>query len=235
MKFGVVVYPGSSGDTDCYHVIKNVLEQPVEYIWHQETSLDGFDCLILPGGYSYGNYLRPGALAHLSPVGQSIAEFAAKGGLVFGISNGFQVLLEAKLLPGAIKQNQGLKFSCRQAFLRAENIANPLANQLEQGQVIQVPLAHREGNYYCDEATYGELEKNNQIIFRYCDTAGKVTPEANPNGSWQNIAGISNKEGNVCGMMPFPERCAEEILGGTDGLFIFQSILNWWERGGQLG
>ncbi|MDW7673010.1 MAG: phosphoribosylformylglycinamidine synthase subunit PurQ [Bacillota bacterium] len=235
MKFGVVVYPGSNCDADCYHVIKDVVEQPVEYIWHQNTSVKGFDCLILPGGFSYGDYLRAGAIARFSPVGQAVAEFAAAGGLVLGICNGFQILLEAGLLPGAMKRNQGLKFRCHQSLLRVEQNANPFTNQLTAGKVIQVPVAHGQGNYYCDEATYQELEANKQIVFRYSNASGELTPEANPNGSLESIAGICNKQGNVLGMMPHPERCADSILGGTDGLAIFRSIINWWERGEQLG
>jgi phosphoribosylformylglycinamidine synthase len=235
MKFGVVVYPGSNCDADCYHVVKDVLGQPVEYIWHQETSVEGFDCLILPGGFSYGDYLRAGAIARFSPVGQAVSEFAAKGGLILGICNGFQVLLEAGLLPGAMKRNQGLKFRCHQSLLRTEDNSGPFTNLLAKGQIVQIPVAHGEGNYYCDEATYQELEQNGQIVFRYCDREGKLTPETNPNGSLESIAGICNREGNILGMMPHPERCAEKVLGGTDGLYLFKSILNWWERGGQLG
>lgn len=235
MKFGVVVYPGSNCDADCYHLVKDVLEQPVQYIWHQDTSLENCDCIILPGGFSYGDYLRAGAIARFSPISESVAEFAAKGGLVLGICNGFQVLLESGLLPGAMKRNEGLKFKCQQTLLRVENTSIPYTNLLEKGQIIQVPIAHGEGNYYCDEATYQQLEANGQIVFRYCDQQGQLTPETNPNGSLQSIAGICNKQGNVLGMMPHPERCGEQVLGGTDGLLIFKSILKWWERGGQLG
>lgn len=235
MKFGVVVYPGTSCDADCYHVIKDALKQSVDYIWHSETSVSHCDCLILPGGFSYGDYLRVGAIAGLSPVGKAIVDFADKGGLVLGMGNGFQILLETGLLPGAMMPNEGLKFKCEQAFLRVDNNKTPFTNLYNQQQIIQVPIAHSQGNYYCDEATYQQLEQNNQIIFRYCNQEGQLTPETNPNGSLNSIAGISNKKGNVLGMMPHPERCAEEILGGTDGLALFKSILNWLERGGQLG
>ncbi|MGF7186074.1 phosphoribosylformylglycinamidine synthase [Desulfitispora alkaliphila] len=237
MKFGVIVYPGSSGDADCYHVVENVLKEPVEYIWHGNNSIGEVDCIIIPGGFSYGDYLRAGAIAGISPINQGIIEFAKKGGLVIGICNGFQVLLEAGLLPGAMLRNASLKFRCHNNNLRVENSNTPFTNLLKQDQIIDLSIAHGEGNYYCDQETYKELEANNQIVFRYSDLDGNVLDESNPNGSIGNIAGICNKDKNVLGMMPHPERSAEEILGGTDGALIFKSIVKWWQekRGGSNG
>jgi phosphoribosylformylglycinamidine synthase len=214
---------------DCYHVIDQVLGHPVSYIWHQEKDLTGFDCIILPGGFSYGDYLRSGAIARFSPVMGAVAEFAAKGGLVLGICNGFQILLEAGLLPGAMMRNNCLQFRCQNVYLRVENNETPFTNIYRSGEVIKMPIAHGEGNYYAAPETLAELEANRQIVFRYCTPAGEVTPEANPNGSCNNIAAVCNKERNVLGLMPHPERCAEEILGNTDGKKLFLSILSWWE------
>ncbi len=232
MKFGVMVFPGSNCDADCYHVIQNVIQQPVEYIWHQERSLAGFDCIVLPGGFSYGDYLRVGAIARFSPAMEALEKFARAGGLVLGICNGFQILVEAGLLPGALIRNQSLKFRCAPAFLRIENTDTPFTNQGSVGQVLQVPIAHGEGSYFADEATLTELEANGQVLFRYCNAQGEVVPEANPNGSLNNIAGICNREKNVLGMMPHPERCSEAILGNAQGLLVFESLLRWSERGG---
>ena len=231
MKFGVVVFPGSNCDADCLHAVRTVLNQPAEFIWHKENSVAGFDCIILPGGFSYGDYLRSGAIARFSPVMEAVIEFANNGGPVLGICNGFQVLLEAGLLPGAMRRNDCLQFRCHDAYLRVENASTPYTNQYQPGQVIKVPVAHGEGNYYCDEKTLQQLKDNQQIVFRYCSAKGEITPEANPNGSVENIAGICNKEGNVLGMMPHPERCAEEILGNAQGALLFQSILTAWQRG----
>ncbi|GAW92169.1 phosphoribosylformylglycinamidine synthase subunit PurQ [Calderihabitans maritimus] len=235
MKFGVVVFPGSNCDADVKYVLEEVMKQPTDYIWHQETSVEGYDCIILPGGFSYGDYLRTGAIARFSPIMKAVEEFADRGGLVLGICNGFQILLEAGLLPGAMKINDDLQFHCHYTYLRVENNRTPFTNLLQEKQVIRIPIAHGEGNFYADEETLRELEENGQVVFRYCTPEGEITPEANPNGSVNNIAGICNKDRNILGMMPHPERCAEEILGGTDGSLIFASILEWWERGGKLG
>ncbi|MEW6660990.1 MAG: phosphoribosylformylglycinamidine synthase subunit PurQ [Bacillota bacterium] len=228
MKFGVVVFPGSNCDADVKHVIGEVMGQPVDFIWHQSTSLQGYDCIVLPGGFSYGDYLRTGAIARFSPVMQAVEGFAKRGGLVLGICNGFQILLEAGLLPGAMQPNHVLQFRCMETYLKVENNQTPFTNACAPGQVIKVPIAHGAGNYYADPATLAALEDGQQIVFRYCDRDGEVTPAANPNGSLGNIAGIINREGNVLGMMPHPERCAEEILGGIDGRLIFSSILKAW-------
>lgn len=230
MKFGVVVFPGSNCDADCLHAIKTVTGQPVEYIWHKSGSVDGFDCIVLPGGFSYGDYLRCGAIARFSPVMTPIIKFAQKGGLVIGICNGFQILTEAGLLPGALHRNNNLKFICKDSFLRVENNQTPFTCQVGARAVIKVPIAHGEGNYYADQETLNALEENGQVVFRYCDANGEITPAANPNGSVNNIAGICNKQGNVLGMMPHPERCAEAVLGNTDGQVIFKSLLEYWQR-----
>ncbi len=225
--FGVVVFPGSNCDHDCYHVIKHVLGQPVRFIWHKEEKLpEGLRVAVLPGGFSYGDYLRTGAIARFSPVMRAVEKFAKDGGLVIGICNGFQILLEAGLLPGAMLRNRGLKFICKDVHLEVENADTPFTNSLAVGEVIKVPIAHAEGNYFIDAEGLEGLKKNKQIVFRYCDREGAITDEANPNGSVMNIAGIINKEGNVLGMMPHPERCAEEVLGNADGRRIFESILN---------
>lgn len=227
MRFGVVIFPGSNCDADVYHVVEKVLGEEVSYIWHGEKELAGYDCVILPGGFSYGDYLRTGAIARFSPVMQAVADFAERGGLVLGICNGFQILLEAGLLPGAMLVNKSLKFICQDVWVRVENAATPFTCLARPGQVLRIPIAHKEGNYYCDPDTLAELEKNRQIVFRYCEPTGEITPEANPNGSVANIAGISNRAGNVLGMMPHPERCAEEVLGNRDGLLIWESIVRW--------
>jgi len=228
MKFGIVVFPGSNCDADCYYVIDQVLEHPVTYIWHQERSLSGIDCVILPGGFSYGDYLRTGAIARFAPVMEEVAEFAEKGGLVLGICNGFQILLEAGLLPGAVRRNESLQFRCKDVFLRVENTSTPYTNLYRQGEVVRFPIAHGEGNYYVDPDLLAQMEANGQIVFRYCTGDGEITPEANPNGALANIAGICNRRGNVLGLMPHPERCCEEIMGNTDGRRLFYSILQWW-------
>lgn len=232
MKFGVVVFPGSNCDADCYHVVKEILNQPVEYVWHQNDSVAGFDCLILPGGFSYGDYLRVGAISRFSPVMGAIQEFADKGGLVIGICNGFQILMEAGLLPGAMLRNESLQFRCHSTYLRVEDVNTPFTNQCRPGQVLEIPIAHGDGNFFAGAETLQEIEANGQVIFRYCNAAGEITPGANPNGSMNNIAGVCNVKRNVLGMMPHPERCAEGILGSEDGSLIFISLLKWWERGG---
>jgi phosphoribosylformylglycinamidine synthase len=226
MKFGVVVFPGSNCDHDAYHVISKHVGQPVDFIWHQETDLTGFDAVIIPGGFSYGDYLRAGALARFSPVMRSVKEFAAAGKFVFGICNGFQILCEAGLLPGVLMRNRGLHFICRHVDLRVENSDTPFTNLVDSGRVLSIPIAHAEGNYTCDDATFNELEENGQIVFRYCTPDGEVTDEANPNGARSNIAGICNRDRNVLGMMPHPERACEELLGSNDGRDIFRSLAN---------
>ncbi|MCX7794139.1 MAG: phosphoribosylformylglycinamidine synthase subunit PurQ [Thermodesulfovibrionales bacterium] len=227
MMFGVVVFPGSNCDHDCYHVLKHVLGQPVQFIWHQEETIDpSFKVIVLPGGFSYGDYLRTGAIARFSPIMKAVKRFAQNGGLVIGICNGFQILLEARLLPGAMLRNRGLRFICRDVYIRVENNKTPFTSECTRGQVLKIPIAHGEGNYFATPEVLKELRDNNQIVFRYCTSDGAVNEQANPNGSLDNIAGIINKEGNILGMMPHPERASEEILGNTDGLYIFRSIIS---------
>ena len=225
MKFGVVTFPGSNCDHDCYHVVKHVLGQEAVYVWHQETDLSGLDVLILPGGFSYGDYLRTGAIARFSPVMGAVARFAASGGMVLGICNGFQILLEAGLLPGAMLRNRSLRFICRDVWVRVERTDTPFTRACRPGEVLRLPIAHAEGNYFADAGTLDGLKARRQIVLRYCTPEGAVTEEANPNGSLENIAGISNEAGNVLGMMPHPERCAEAVLGNEDGLRIFLSVV----------
>jgi len=226
MRFGVVVFPGTNCDRDCWHVVKAVLNCDVDFVWHEEKDVSRFDCIILPGGFSYGDYLRVGAVARFSPVMESVQKFAEKGGLVIGICNGFQILVEAGLLPGALVRNKTIHFICKFVNLRVENTNTPFTNQCEVGQVLKIPIAHNDGRYFCDEETLKRLEKNEQIVFRYCTPNGEVTEEANPNGSLGNIAGIVNEKFNVLGMMPHPERASEKLLGSEDGLFIWRSILS---------
>ena len=233
MKFGVVVFPGTWSDVDCFDVIKDVLGEPVEYVWHKSTDLSGYDCIILPGGFSYGDYLRCGAIARFSPVMKSVAEAAEQGKLVIGICNGFQILCEAGLLPGVLRANDHLQFRCQWTDLRVENASTPFTALLGQGQVISVPISHGEGNYFADAATLAMLERDSRVAFRYCGLDGEVAAEFNPNGSMNNIAGITNARGNVLGMMPHPERCCDELLGGVDGVAIFQSMAEW-ASGGRL-
>lgn len=224
--FGVIVFPGSNCDHDCLHVISAVLGQKATPVWHKETSLAGLDAVILPGGFSYGDYLRTGAIARFSPVMNAVRAFASEGGMVLGICNGFQILLEAGLLPGAMLRNKSLSFICKDVHIKVENAATPFTGRCTSGQVLKIPIAHADGNYYTDPVTLAALQANAQILFRYCTPEGKVTQEANPNGSLDNIAGIRNAEGNVMGLMPHPERCAEEILGNHDGQVIFLSMLD---------
>ena len=226
MKIGVVVFPSSNCDHDCQYIFKDVLGQYVEMIWHKETLLAGFDAVVLPGGFSYGDYLRTGAIARFSPVMGAVKTFANKGGLVIGICNGFQILLEAGLLPGVMLRNTSLNFICKDVHVKVENAATRFTNRCESGQVLKIPIAHADGNYYTDPVTLGGVKANAQVIFRYCTAEGKVTQEANPNGSLDNIAGIMNADGNVLGMMPHPERSAEAVLGNEDGRLIFQSMLS---------
>ncbi|MDD4363653.1 MAG: phosphoribosylformylglycinamidine synthase subunit PurQ [Atribacterota bacterium] len=225
MKFGVVQFPGTNCDYDCYHVLQNVLKVQVEWVWHKDVELAGFDCLILPGGFTYGDYLRVGAIARYSPVMKAIIEFAQKGGLVMGICNGFQMLTEAGLLPGTLIKNRCLHFICQQQTIKIENINTPFTTKYHPNQVLKIPIAHGEGCYYADKNTLDELIKNRQIIFRYCDSIGNINNQANPNGSLLNIAGVCNKEKNVLGLMPHPERSAESCLGSKDGLLLFESII----------
>ena len=224
MKFGVVLLPGSNCDHDAVHVTRDLLGADVDVLWHKETDLQGADCVIIPGGFAYGDYLRAGALAKFAPVMEPVRSHAAGGGLVFGICNGFQVLTEAGLLPGALMRNQHLRFLGRDVFIRVEETDTPFTGALERGAVLRMPIAHGEGNFFADDATLDALERHRQVIFRYCDAEGRLTSEANPNGSARNIAGICNSGRNVLGMMPHPERCAEVLLGNSDGLGIFQSI-----------
>jgi len=225
MKFGVIVFPGSNCDHDAYHVISKHVGQPVDFIWHRETDLSSYDALIIPGGFSYGDYLRAGALASFSPVMASVKQFAAQDKLVLGICNGFQILCEAGLLPGALIRNRELHFVCEHVNVRVESTDTPFTHELRRGQVLKLPVAHAERNYVCDDATFEELQRDNRIIFRYSDRAGRVSQEANINGSRDNIAGICSRGRNVMGMMPHPERACEDALGSSDGRAIFHSLV----------
>src|SRR5437016_877577 len=227
MKFGIVVLPGSNCDHDALHVTRDLLGAETEVLWHKETDLKGVDCVVIPGGFAYGDYLRAGALAKFAPIMEPIRRHAAAGGLVFGICNGFQVLTEVGLLPGALMRNAHLRFASRDIHLRTEETDTPFTGELTKGQILRMPIAHGEGNFYADNATLDELERNRQIVFRYCDSEGRTTSEANPNGSARNIGGICNRARNVLGMMPHPERCSEGLLGCADGLGIFRSIATW--------
>jgi phosphoribosylformylglycinamidine synthase len=226
VNFGVIIFPGSNCDHDAYHVVKHVFNQNARFIWHKETSLGDVDVVIVPGGFSYGDYLRSGAIARFSPIMQDVVRFAGDGGLVFGICNGFQILCEAGLLPGGLMRNEALRFACKQTYLRVENSDTPFTGTMRDGQVVQIPISHGEGNYYASEDVLDRLEVDGQVVFRYCDREGRITREANPNGSARNIAGIVNERRNVLGMMPHPDRCAEALLGSSDGSLMFESILN---------
>ncbi len=225
MRFGIVVFPGSNCDHDVYHAVKHVLGQEARFVWHKSTDLDGSEVVILPGGFSYGDYLRTGALARHSPVMQEVVAFAKRGGPVLGICNGFQILLEAGLLPGAMLRNRGLRFVCEEVELKADGRATRFTSKLSPGDRFRLPIAHAEGNYTADGATLDRLEGEGRVVLRYCDVAGRVTDEANPNGSARGIAGIANEQGNVVGMMPHPERACEPILGNDAGRRIFESVL----------
>jgi len=225
MNFGVVVFPGTWSDCDFHYVVSEVLHQPVRYLWHRDTNLAGFDCLILPGGFSYGDYLRAGAIAGRSPVVEALAEFVAGGGLVLGSCNGFQILCEAGLLPGALMRNECLQYRCQSTYLLLENGETPFTRAMRPGQVLKMPISHGEGKYYADRETLGRLKDNGQVVFRYCTEDGRLAKEANPNGSLENIAGVVNEGATVLGLMPHPERAAESALGGTDGVLIFHSLL----------
>jgi len=224
MKFGVIVFPGSNCDHDAYHVISKHVGQPVDFIWHRDTDLSSYDAVIIPGGFSYGDYLRVGALARFSPVMNSVKDFAARGRLVLGICNGFQILCEAGLLPGALIRNRDLHFICEHINIRVETTETPFTNGLKAASVLRVPIAHAEGNYVCDDETLEELKRDDRIIFRYCDAHGETTDEANPNGSRDSIAGICNRARNVLGLMPHPERACEDLLGSSDGSGVFSSL-----------
>jgi phosphoribosylformylglycinamidine synthase I len=225
MKFGVVVFPGSNCDHDAFYAIGNVLHEPVEFIWHQSEDLANCDAIILPGGFAHGDYLRTGAIARFSPVMKSVEGFAKSGGMVLGICNGFQILLEAGLLPGAMMRNSGLRYICRHVHIRVEQTDTPFTNAATKGQILRVPIAHNEGNYNVDEATIADLEKNRRVIFRYTTPDGSDDAAGNPNGSMHNIAGICNRERNVAGLMPHPERAMEPALDSADGLVLFQSMV----------
>lgn len=219
MKFAVLVFPGSNCDIDCYKAVEETVGQTVDYVWHTATDLSAYDCIIVPGGFSYGDYLRCGAISRFAPVMNEVAKAAEQGKYIIGICNGFQILTEAGLLPGALLRNEGMKFICHDSVLKVENNKTPFTREYEAGEEIVIPIAHGEGNYYCDEETLAEITANNQIVFTY---------KNNPNGSLNNIAGVSNKAGNVVGMMPHPERAVNEVLGTTDGKRMFTSILNAW-------
>ncbi|HPN37223.1 MAG TPA: phosphoribosylformylglycinamidine synthase subunit PurQ [Melioribacteraceae bacterium] len=225
LKFGVVVFPGSNCDHDAYYSLKKILDQDTQFLWHKDKDLKNSDVVILPGGFSYGDYLRTGAIASLSPIMQNVIEFGNKGGIIIGICNGFQILLESGLLPGVLIQNNSLKFICNDVYLSVTN-KNTLFTSGLSKNIIKIPIAHGDGNYFADKSTINELEKNNQIVFRYSSVTGEILDEFNPNGSINDIAGIINKNGNILGMMPHPERCCDPLLGNTDGQEIFKSIIN---------
>ncbi|OLB40622.1 MAG: phosphoribosylformylglycinamidine synthase I [Candidatus Rokubacteria bacterium 13_2_20CM_2_64_8] len=225
MRFGVVVFPGTWSDCDFHYVISEALHQPVKYLWHRDRDLSGFDCVILPGGFSYGDYLRAGAVAGRSPVVDALPDFVARGGYVLGSCNGFQILCEARLLPGALMRNECLQYRCQSTRLRVENVETPFTRGMRAGQVLTMPISHGEGKYYAEPDTLAALRRNRQVVFRYATAEGQLTKAANPNGSLENIAGIINEDGTVLGLMPHPERAAERAMGGTDGLLIFQSLL----------
>jgi len=226
MKFGVVIFPGSNCDYDTYYVLKDVINQDATLLWHKDHDLKNVDCVVLPGGFSYGDYLRSGAIAKFSPLMQEVKVFVSSGGLVLGICNGFQILLELGLLPGAMLRNKNLKFLCQFVHLRLETNQTAFSRRGTPGEILRIPIAHYDGNYFASPETIEEIKKNNQILFRYTDAKGKVTGEANVNGSMENIAGLLNREGNVMGMMPHPERASEAILGSEDGRLIFESIID---------
>lgn len=225
MKFGVLVFPGSNCDHDTYNVVESVLHEPVTFLWHNSEDLQNVDAILVPGGFAYGDYLRTGALARFAPIMAQVKKFAAAGGPVLGICNGFQILCESGLLPGALMRNAGQHYICKQVYLRTETTNSPYTNQLKKGEVLKVPIGHMEGNYFCDADTLATLKRDDRIAFRYCTPEGEVTPAANPNGSLENIAGVFSEGKNVLGMMPHPDRSSELILGSADGLKIFQSLL----------
>jgi phosphoribosylformylglycinamidine synthase len=235
MKFAVIVFPGSNCDHDAYHAATHVLGESAELVWHKDTDLKGADVVVLPGGFAHGDYLRTGAMARFSPIMREVQAFAARGGPVLGICNGFQVMLEAGLLPGAMLRNRGLKFRCEQVHIRVDEIDTPFTAACRRGQVLTIPIAHGEGNYFAEPDVIARLEQNRQIVFRYTTSAGEVTAAANPNGSAASIAGICNDTRNVVGLMPHPERACEPILGSADGLVIFQSVIHSLKSGALVG
>lgn len=226
MKFGVIVFPGSNCDQDMIYVLRNIMKQEVVELWHKEHDLKGCDFVVLPGGFSYGDYLRSGAIARFSPIMESVMEFAAKGGYVFGVCNGFQILCEAGLVPGALMHNTERKFICRNVHIKAQTADTLITSAVPMDRALKIPIAHGEGNYFADADTLKQMNANGQILFRYCDENGNITPESNPNGAIENIAGVCNAGKNVFGMMPHPERAADTALSNTDGLFLFKSLLS---------
>jgi phosphoribosylformylglycinamidine synthase subunit PurQ / glutaminase len=225
MRFAVLVFPGTWSDKDCHHVLKDVLKQDSELVWHRETDLSAYDAIVVPGGFSYGDYLRCGAIARFSPVMEAVRREAERGKLVLGSCNGFQILCEAGLLPGALMRNASTQFRCQPQHLRVETVRTPFTNAATAGDVVMMPVSHGEGNYYVDQETLARLEAEDRVVFRYCDEGANTTAEANPNGSLANIAGVVNEGRNVLGMMPHPERASEALLGGTDGLLVWTSML----------
>jgi phosphoribosylformylglycinamidine synthase len=230
MRFGIIVFPGSNCDDDCRHVLGDVLGHEAFFLWHKSEDLNGANCLILPGGFSYGDYLRSGAMAAHSPIMKTVKKFAKDGGLVFGICNGFQILQEASLLPGAMMRNSSLKFICKDVFVKTEHANSPFTTGCRQGQVLRIPIAHADGNFFMEKKALSKIVDNGQVLFRYCDADGVTGEESNPNGSLEFVAGVTNEDGNVCGMMPHPERCSETILGNRDGIKIFESVISWWAK-----
>ena len=226
MNFAVLQFPGSNCDQDCVHVLRNVMGHPTQLLWHKEANVRGVDAVVVPGGFSYGDYLRTGSIARFSPVMGAVKEFAENGGAVLGICNGFQILCEAGLLPGALIRNRSLQFRCEHVYLKVATCNSPFTGQIPEGKVLRIPVAHGEGNYFCDAKTLEEIESNDQILFQYADSEGDVTDHANPNGSLNNIAGICNAKRNVAGMMPHPERAAESALNEEDGRLIFESLIH---------
>lgn len=226
-RFAVIVFPGSNCDHDCHYVLKDVFNQDSELVWHEETDLKKYDCVVIPGGFSYGDYLRTGAIARFSPVMNPVIDFADSGKPVIGICNGFQILVESGLLPGGFIRNSSLKFVCRWVNLKVENTSTPFTRLCKKDKILRIPVANGEGNYFLEESDIEKYTGKSQIVFRYCSPEGEITDEANPNGSSYNIAGICNEKGNVLGMMPHPERCCEKVLGGEDGRIIFESVLDY--------
>jgi phosphoribosylformylglycinamidine synthase I len=226
MKFGIVVFPGTWSDRDCHYALVNVLKQQADYIWHTEADLSGYDCVVLPGGFSYGDYLRPGAIARFSPVMTALERFASQGKIIIGICNGFQILCESGLLPGALLTNDHLEYRCQWTHLKVENASTSFTSRCQSGQLLKIPISHYDGRYYADDAALAELEADKRIAFRYATPAGEVNDASNPNGSLNNIAGIINKKGNVLGMMPHPERACEALLGSCDGNPIWESVID---------
>jgi phosphoribosylformylglycinamidine synthase len=229
MNFAVLQFPASNCDQDALHAVRNVLGQPARFVWHKESSLAGFDAVIIPGGFSYGDYLRTGAIARFSPIMEAVQRFAAEGGPVLGICNGFQILCEAQLLPGALIRNRSLQFRCEHIFLKTIASDTPFTGKIPAGKIMKVPIAHGEGCYFADETTLQSLQDNNQILWQYCTAQGELTENSNPNGSLRNIAGICNPSRNVAGLMPHPERASEAILGSDDGRLVFESLVAWFE------